>query len=189
MQVILKKDVTNVGRMGELVKVRTGYARNFLIPRSMAVAANPANVEVLEHHKRLIEIQKKAVRKESEALVEKMKSVKITLTRKFNEAGKMFGSLTNAELAQEIEKAGFTVDRRDIEFEGVKNAGDYTLRVRLPGDVFCNIALVIKAEAEKAAKPAKSAAAKKPRKTSKKTEETSDAEEDADAKAEAASEE
>lgn len=166
MQVILKKDVPNVGRMGELVKVKTGYARNFLIPRSMAVAANPSNVEVLEHHRRLIEIHKKAVKKESEALAEKMKSVKISLIRKFNEAGKMFGSLTNAELAQELVKLGYTVDRRDIEFEGVKSAGDYNVRVRLPGDVYCEVQLTVKAEVEKAAKPAKGAA-KKPR-TSKK---------------------
>jgi large subunit ribosomal protein L9 len=174
MQVILKKDIPNVGRMGELVKVRTGYARNFLIPRSMAVAANPGNVEVLEHHKRLIEFNKKAVRKESEALVDKLKKVKISLTRKFNEAGKLFGSLTNAELAAELLKSGFTVDRRDIEFDGVKAAGDYTIRVRLPGDVFCEVALTVKAEAEKVNAAAKSAA-KKPR--AKKAKATAEGEE------------
>lgn len=163
MQVILKKDVLNVGRMGELVKVKTGYARNFLIPRSLAVAANPTNVESLEHHKKLIEIQKKQVQKESQGLVEKLQKVKISLNRKFNEAGKMFGSLTNQELADELAKAGYQVDRRDIEFDGVKAAGEYTMRVRLPGDVYCNVELSVHAEVEKVAKPRGAKATKKPK--------------------------
>jgi len=149
MQVILKKDIPQVGRIGEIVKVKDGYARNFLIPRSMAIAANPANLRFFEHQKKLVEFHKKKIRKESEASATKMKGIEVTISRRVNESGKLFGTLTNAEIAHEIEKLGHKVDRRDVELEAIKTAGSFTIKLRLPGDVFVDVALHVKGIEEK----------------------------------------
>jgi large subunit ribosomal protein L9 len=165
MQVILKQDIPQVGRIGEIIKVKDGYARNFLIPRSMAVAANTKNVKLFEHNKRIIELQKKKVQKESEGLVGKLKSVSLKIERRVNESGKLFGSLTSSEIAAELAKINHTFDRRDIELEAVRTAGDYAVKLRLPGDVYATINLTVvgiedKAD-KKAAKGKKSAKSKK----------------------------
>ena len=152
MQVILKKDIPQLGRIGELVKVRNGYARNFLIPRSMAVAASTENMKELEHQKKLIDLHKKKVQKESEAFASTLKSVSITISRKFNDAGKMFGSISSSDVAEALSAAGHNFDRRDLEVDAIKGAGDYTVKVRLPGDVFTSIQLNVEAQVEKAAK-------------------------------------
>ena len=171
MQVILKKDITQIGRMGEIVKVKSGYARNFLIPRSLAAAANEKNVRNLEHLKRIVESNKKKVQKESEKLAEGFKKFSIKLERRVNEGGKLFGSITTAEIASELEKKEIKVDRRDIELENIKTPGTYELKVRLPGDVYASVKLVIdgiedKSETKKAAKT------KGPRKAAKKADKT-----------------
>ncbi|MBN8554796.1 MAG: 50S ribosomal protein L9 [Deltaproteobacteria bacterium] len=152
MQVILKKDIPQLGRIGELVKVRNGYARNFLIPRSMAVAASTGNVEELEHQKKLVDLHKKKIQKESEAFAATMKSVSITISRKFNDAGKMFGSITTSDVSESLTAAGHNFDRRDLEVDAIKGAGNYSVKVRLPGDVFTTIQLNVEAQVEKTAK-------------------------------------
>lgn len=152
MQVILKKDIPQLGRIGELIKVREGYARNFLIPRSYAVPANAANLKNFEHQKRLVEVHKKQVRKDSEAIATKMAGLKIKMERRFNESGKMYGTLTGADVVTELAKKDYAVDKRDVEIEGIKAPGDHTLKVRLPGDVFVEIKLELVALKEKVAK-------------------------------------
>ena len=170
MQVILKKDIPQIGRIGEVVKVRDGYARNFLIPRSLAVAAHPSNIGALEHQKRLVEVHKKAVQKQSEELSAQHKGITIAFQRRFNESGKMFGTLTGAEVAQELAGRGLQVDRRDVEVDAVKAAGDYEARVRLPGDVILTVKIKLEAIEDKSAKKAKAPA--KGRKPKAATEET-----------------
>jgi large subunit ribosomal protein L9 len=152
MQVILKKDIPQLGRIGELIKVREGYARNYLIPRSFAVPANGANLKNFEHQKRLVEVHKKKVQKESLASAEKFKGLSIKLERRFNEAGKMYGAVTSTDIAAELAKKEFVVDRRDVELEMIKAPGEYVVKVRLPGDVFAEITLALVAMKEKAAK-------------------------------------
>lgn len=176
MQVILKKDIPQLGRIGELVNVREGYARNFLIPRALAMPANPANVKVLEHHKRVVDAHKKKVQKDSAALASKWNGTKVELSRKFNEAGKMYGTISASDLVVELKKLDILVDRRDLEFDAIKAAGEYVLKVRLPGDVYSELKLVVLAEEEKAAKAEKKAKAKtaKPRKTKAKASATAE---------------
>lgn len=176
MQVILKKDIPQIGRIGELVKVRDGYARNFLIPRSLAVAANPENIRGFEHQKRIVEFHKKKVRKESEQAASGLKTLKVMIERRVNEAGKLFGSLSTSDVAAELDKQNFKVDRRDIEMEAIKTAGEYTLKIRLPGDVFAEISLTVKGIKEAVKGEGKTAKAGK-KKSSKKA----DAEEGSEA--------
>ncbi len=188
MQVILKKDIPQLGRIGELVKVKEGYARNFLIPRAFAVAASSSNVKALEHNQRIVESLKKKVQKESQTYADKIRGTKIEIERRFNEAGKLFGALSAADVVEELKKKDVSVDRRDIELETIKEAGTYEIKVRLPGDVYTEIKLVLTAIEEKAAKGekktrAKSKTAAKPRK--KNTEENSASEEEASEESEA----
>lgn len=154
MQVILKKDIPQIGRIGELVKVRDGYARNFLIPRQLAAPANPQNIRQLEHQKRVVEFQKKKIQKESEKLATDFNGIEITLERRVNEGGKLFGSLSNTEIAAELVKKNLKVDRRDIEIETIRSEGTYALKVRLPGDVYASLTLNVKGIQEKADKKA-----------------------------------
>lgn len=159
--------------MGEIVKVKSGYARNFLIPRSLAAAANEKNVRNLEHLKRVVESTKKKVKKESEKLVDEFKKFSVKLERRVNEAGKLFGSISQAEIAAELATKDIKVDRRDVEIENIKTPGTYEIKVRLPGDVYASVKLVIsgiedKTEAKKASKT------KGARKGSKKSETASE---------------
>lgn len=158
MEVILRKDVQNVGRIGELVKVKNGFARNFLLPRSLAVVASSGNKAALEHHKRIIEKEKAAVKLESEALVKDIEKLKFSLKKRFNESNKMFGSVTASELIEELKTKGFSVDRRDLNIPEITEAGSYEIDVRLPGDVYSKFSLKIEAIVEASdAKPKKAA--------------------------------
>lgn len=175
MQVILKKDIPELGRIGETVKVRDGYARNYLIPRSLAVAASTSNLRYLEHQKRLVGEQKKKAQKESEALVGQWSSTVVKLERRFNDSGKMFGTVSTSDITEELKKHKIEVDRRNIEIETVKAAGTYDVRVRLPGDVYLTIKLEVIAREEKAPKEkkARTTKSKKTAATSKASEESS----------------
>jgi large subunit ribosomal protein L9 len=179
MQVILKKDIPQLGRIGELVKVKDGYARNFLIPRSLAMAASTGNLEELEHQKKLVDLHKRKVQKESEGVASTLKSVSITITRKFNDSGKMFGSIAASDVVEALAAKGHTFDRRDIEVEAIKAAGNHSVKVRLPGDVFTTIQLKVEAQVEKAAgaegKKTKTRSTTKKAKVSKKETESAEA--------------
>ncbi len=148
MEVILRKDIPSLGRIGEVVRVREGYARNFLIPRSMATIASRSNKAELEHHKRLVAVQKKKIQKESQALADSKKGITLSLVRRFNESGKMYGAVTSTDLVTELSKVGLVVDKRDLEFDSPKEAGAFELKVRLPGDIILLVSVSLEAEAE-----------------------------------------
>ncbi len=155
MQVILKKDIPELGRIGETVKVREGYARNFLIPRSLAVVASTSNVRYSEHQKRLVAAHKKKVQKESQALAAQWSSIVVVLEKRFNESGKMFGAISTADISEALKKQKIDFDRRSIELEDIKTAGTHEVRLRLPGDVYVAIKLEVQAKEEKVAKEKK----------------------------------
>ena len=136
MKLILKEDVKFLGRMGELVNVKDGFARNFLLPKNKAVPATHKNVKTLEHEKRLIDIQVQKVRKEFEDLAQKIKSSPVTITVQVGEEGKLFGSVTNKDIAEALSQQGIELDKRKIELEGsLKEVGEFTVPVRLNPDV------------------------------------------------------
>ncbi|UCG38821.1 MAG: 50S ribosomal protein L9 [bacterium] len=132
MKVILLEDVSSLGKMGDTVSVKDGYARNYLIPRNLAIPATSRNVKAHEHKLRDLEHRKEKVADEARSLAEKISGVVLTFTRKSGEKGRLFGSVTNMDIAQALADQGLTVDRKDIVLaEPIKNLGDFDVTVKL----------------------------------------------------------
>ena len=117
MKVILQKDVKDVGRVGELVNVSEGFARNFLFPRKMAAEATEKRVKEYEHLKRVAETKKKKALAERQALLAKINGTTVTFKMAAGETDKLFGTVTTTDISKELQKAGFSIDRRDIHLE------------------------------------------------------------------------
>lgn len=136
MEVILHEDVPNLGSVGDIVAVKDGYARNFLLPRKLAVVADQKNVKMLEHQKKVAEAKKSRLKGKAEELAKKLASVSITITKEAGEEDKIFGSVTAIEIANALRTEGYTIDRRHIKLtEPIKKIGVYDVAVRLHQDV------------------------------------------------------
>jgi large subunit ribosomal protein L9 len=152
MEVILREDIPNLGRMGELVRVKNGYARNYLLPRGLVMVANKKNLNVLEHQKRVISHQKEHVLKAAQTLSEKLAAVTLTMPVKVGEEGRLFGSVTNIDIDKALREKGFDIERRRIELnEPIKTVGEYEISIRLTAEVTTHVKLsVISEKAEPA---------------------------------------
>ncbi len=132
MKVILQKDVKNLGKVGELLNVADGYARNFLFPRKLAQEATEKRVSEWEHLKRVAEIQKKKANTEREALLSKMKGISVKFKSAAGESDKLFGAIATTDISRELEKLGFSIDRRDIHLEEpIKMLGQHKATIKL----------------------------------------------------------
>ncbi|MGP8216060.1 MAG: 50S ribosomal protein L9 [Bacteroidia bacterium] len=148
MEIILTKDVENLGSQHELVKVRPGYARNFLIPRGLAQVATESN------RKALAELLKQRAHKEEKAktsaeeAAKKLKDILVKIPAKVGENGKIFGSVNAIQIAEALSKLGFSVDRKhiDVAAEHIKTTGKYTANVRLFKDITAEVAFEVVAE-------------------------------------------
>src|SRR5437016_5677763 len=124
MEVILKEDITNVGKMGEVVRVRDGYARNYLLPRGLVLVANKKNLKTYEHQKRVVESQKERVQKHANTLSEKLMQVSLVIAARAGEEGRLFGSVTNMDIEKALKAQGLDVERRKIHLaEPIKTLG------------------------------------------------------------------
>lgn len=142
MEVILNETVPSLGFVGDVVKVKSGYARNFLFPKGIALEANSNNKKVLEHRKRLLEVKRTALLKEAEALQAKLKSVEVSIAKTVGPEGHLYGSVTAIEIAEHLEKAGFALDRKLISIpEPIKSLGAHTVSVKLHPQVVASIAI------------------------------------------------
>lgn len=149
VQVILNDDVPNLGQPGDVVKVRAGYARNYLLPRNLAVEANPKNLRAFEHQKALAMRKREALQKQALTLKERLEALKLTLSARAGEEGKLFGSVTNIDLERALRDQGFEVERRRILLvEPVKQLGDFTVMVRLQPEVEANLKFSVVLAAE-----------------------------------------
>jgi large subunit ribosomal protein L9 len=136
IQVILQQDLKNLGKSGELVRVRPGYARNYLIPRSLAMPATVTNVKQIEHQQRISAAAAAKSRGEATSLAEKISAVTVTITRKIGEEDRLFGSVTTKDIATALKEKGFEVDRKKIELvDPIRTAGIFPVTVKLLGDV------------------------------------------------------
>lgn len=136
MKVILQQDVHNLGRLGDIVKVREGYARNFLVPRGLAVMADEGNVRRLEHQKRVAAARAARLLAEARALADRIGQTTVSIKVQAGEEGKLFGAVTNRDIAEAMAAEGVSVDRRQVELaEPIKHLGFYTVPVRLHADV------------------------------------------------------
>jgi large subunit ribosomal protein L9 len=136
LQVVLQSNVDKVGESGELVKVRPGFARNFLIPRGLAVPATTAAVNRIAHEKAVAVAKADKTKKEMQAVAEKINALKLTLTRSVGEDDKLFGSVTSKEIENAAKAAGVTIDRKKMQLaEPLKALGTFEIPVRLMADV------------------------------------------------------
>jgi large subunit ribosomal protein L9 len=136
MEVILKEDVANLGKIGDIVRVRDGYARNYLLPRGLVLEASKKNLKTFEHHKKLVGDQKQKVMRQAQAVGEQLNGVSLVIPMKVGEEGRLFGSVTNIHIEKALKAKGLNVDRRKIQLaEPIKNSGDYEVPVRLSADV------------------------------------------------------
>ena len=149
VQVILNEEVLNLGRPGDVVKVRAGYARNYLLPRGLAVEANPRNLRAFEHQKRIAMLKRETLRNQALTLKERIEAVRLTLDARAGEEGKLFGSVTNIDLERALREQGLEIDRRRIQLaEPIKQLGEYTVVVRLQPEVEANLRFSVAAAAE-----------------------------------------
>jgi large subunit ribosomal protein L9 len=150
MEVILKEDIPNLGKMGEVVRVRDGYARNFLLPRRLVVLANKKNLKGFEHEKQVVQSQKARVVNQAQAQAEKLSQVALVMSVKAGEEGKLFGSVTNIDIEKALKAKGFDIERRKIHLaEPIKVLGEYQVPVRLTSDVQANVKVSVVSESEK----------------------------------------
>src|SRR5262245_8327281 len=147
VQVILRDDVANLGKIGDVVRVKPGYARNFLIPRGLAVDANPKNLRVLEHQKRVIAAKAEREHKTAEAVARRVQGVKLTVRARAGEEGRLFGSVTNMDIERLLAEKGVQVDRRRITLdEPIKQVGTYTITVQIGRAVRAAVELTVEPE-------------------------------------------
>ena len=144
LNVILQRDVANLGDVGEIVAVRPGYARNFLIPQGFALLASKRSVNELEHQKRVTEHRKAKLREESEALAEKLNGLHLTIPVKAGEQDKLFGSVGTRDIARALVEAGHDIHHRAIKLEEpIKQLGQYDVTVRLQADVLTQVKVLV----------------------------------------------
>lgn len=137
MEVILKQDVKNLGYKDDVVKVKPGYGRNFLIPRGMAAMATESTKKALTETVKQRAFKEQKVKTAAEGTAAKLKEMVVKVGAKVGESGKIFGSVTSVQLADAIKKLGYDVDRKNITMsdEGVKTVGTYTAEVRFHKEV------------------------------------------------------
>jgi large subunit ribosomal protein L9 len=148
MEVILKEDVNKLGHRGDVVKVAEGYGRNYLIPHKLAIEATAGNKAVIEQMK-AASVRKTAKEKGSaEALGQQLSGVALAFTRKSGEHDQLFGSVTSADIARELEAKGFTIDRRKIDLDvPLKTVGDFNVPVKLHKDVTVTVKVTVAKDA------------------------------------------
>jgi large subunit ribosomal protein L9 len=136
MEVILQQDVENLGTIGDVVKVKPGYARNYLFPRGLALEADAKNLAVLEHRKRALASRRAKVQKANEAEAGQLASLSIVVAARAGEEDKLFGSVTNVDIQRALAAQGFEIDRKKILLQGpIKSLGEHPVTVDLGAGV------------------------------------------------------
>lgn len=149
MKLILREDVYNLGKSGELVSVKEGYARNYLLPRNLAMLASSANVKQLEHEKKVIELRQQKLKGSAQEQAKKLEGVKVTIKRKVGDQDKLFGSVTALDIAEALAAAGHKLDRRLIHLpEPIKAVGAFEVEMRLHREVTAKLNVTVEGEAQ-----------------------------------------
>ena len=147
MNVILTEDIQSLGRIGEVVKVAPGYARNYLLPKGLALTATGRNVNELDHRKRILAQKREKVRQQRLSVAEKLNQLRITVQRKVVEEDKLYGSVNVAEIARLLGEQGFEIDRKDIKLaQPIKELGTFPVPVRIDADITAEVKFVVEKE-------------------------------------------
>jgi large subunit ribosomal protein L9 len=136
MEIILRQAVENLGKTGDVVKVKAGYARNYLLPHGLAYEATPGNLKRIQQERDRLEAAENERRGAASSIAEKLEQVSLTFSARVGEEGKLFGSVTPADIAQQLEAQGFHIEKRQIDLhEPIKALGVYRVPIRLHADV------------------------------------------------------
>jgi len=147
MEVILKQDVKNLGEKDDIVNVKPGYGRNFLIPKGFAQQATESARKVLAENLKQAQFKQEKIRKDADAIAAKLEGVKLTIGAKAGESGKIFGAINTIQIADALKKEGFDVDRRRITFDAEpKFVGEYTANLNLHKEVKVKVPFEVVAE-------------------------------------------
>ena len=147
MQVILREDIDKLGKIGDLVKVADGYARNFLVPKKKAIEATPDNLNSMNHAKKMVSDRIRRIKKDATAEADRLKGLAVIIKAKTGEEGKIFGSVTTMDIADAVKAQGVEIDKRKIVLdEPIKRLGDYTVSVKLHSDILADIKVSVIAE-------------------------------------------
>lgn len=147
MEVILRDHIENVGKRGEVVKVADGYARNYLLPRKLALPATPGNLKQIERERVKLDAKEAEEKSGAEAIAARMAGIQVVITRKVGESEVLYGSVTTADIAESLEKQGFETDKRKIGLrEPIKKLGEYTVPIKLHREVIVSMPVKVVAE-------------------------------------------
>jgi len=147
--IILKENIDGLGTIGDVVSVKAGYARNFLLPKGLASAANERNVKELDHQKRQLARKLEKVTKDAEGVKARIEKVVCAFTQRASEEGKLFGSVTSMDLETKLKDAGVEIDRKKIQLsEPIKSLGEHIVPVKLDAGVIAELKVLVSAEEE-----------------------------------------
>lgn len=147
MKIILKENVDSLGKAGEMIKVADGYARNYLIPKGLAVEASSRSMKALEHEKSRIMKKNESDRKKAEAMVEKLQGVTCTISRRVGEQDKLFGSVTTKDIEQSLIEQGMEIDRKMIILEEpIKSLGEFPVKIKFQPGITTEITIKVVGE-------------------------------------------
>lgn len=148
MKVILREDVYNLGRSGEVVTVKEGYARNYLFPKALAMMASDANVKHLEHEKQVIALRQQKLKGTAQEQAKKLNNVTVKISRKVGDQDKLYGSVTSLDIAEALTRQGHEIERRLIHLpEPIKAVGTFDVEIRLHREVTSTIKVEVSGEA------------------------------------------
>jgi large subunit ribosomal protein L9 len=140
MKVILTEDVTHLGSAGDMLKVKDGFARNYLIPKNMAVVATTENVKQLEHQKRQIQAKLNKLKKDCESVATRIEAISCTIARAAGDEDKLFGSVTSADICAGLKAEGIDIDKKKVLLEEpIKSLGIFSVPIKLHSDVIANL--------------------------------------------------
>jgi large subunit ribosomal protein L9 len=149
MELLLREDIENLGTRGELVKVRAGYGRNFLLPRGLAVQATPSNVKQIDQQRRALLKKVVAERDGAQQQADMLKEVTLDFARKVGEHGLLYGSVTSMDIAEGLAAKGYEIDRKRIQLKDpIKEVGEYEVPIKLHRDVTADLKVVVRKDVE-----------------------------------------
>ena len=144
MEVILKQDIATLGYVGDVIKVKPGYGRNYLIPQGLAVTASPSNLKIVQENQKQAAHKIAKVKEDAQNLADKLGKAEINIKAKTGTSGKIFGSITTLQVAQALKDQGFDIDRRKITLSGdIKEIGEYTANIDLHREVKATVPLKV----------------------------------------------
>ena len=144
MRIILREEVPNLGKSGEVVSVKPGYGRNYLLPQGLALPATEHNVKQLEHQKKVITARNAKLAKDAQSVADALAGLEVRIERQAGEGGKLFGSVSTRDIEEAVSKKGVKVDRKKIVIENaIKNTGEYTVDVKLGQGITGKLKVVV----------------------------------------------